>query len=261
MLGRGGQKVLIGIAAPAYAGSVAQAFAEAGFVPVLAFAAEHAREFADREAFDLVVTCEDVDPDAHLVRDVADRAQPVRIFLGGAGRAMPSGVHAALPRDVGPGELVLRARAMLTLRTGPTGDGVLRYGPLQLDLARREVRWRGDRRTLTPIQFRILVALVEKQGAVIGRAELQRAVWKWSPPDNGERLVAHIRRIRAKLEDDPSCPRFLLTARGEGFRLADVSDNGHWDGVERRRGERRRPEVLETAHETTMARQLQFAAP
>ena len=46
-------------------------------------------------------------------------------------------------------------------------------------------------------------------------------MWPASVPDDGERLIAHIRRIRARIESDPSHPQFLLTARGVGFRLAD----------------------------------------
>ena len=94
---------------------------------------------------------------------------------------------------------------------------------------------------VTPVQFRILAALVRAKGGVMSKEQLQGEAWPLSVPDDGERLVAHIRRIRTKLEPDPSRPRFLLTARGEGFRLADSS--AAWDGTERRTGERRRRAV------------------
>ena len=88
------------------------------------------------------------------------------------------------------------------------------WGGLQLDLRRRQARFDGDVVHLTPVQFRILAALVRAKGGVLTKEELQAEAWPLSVPDDGERLVAHIRRIRAKLEPDPSRPRFLLTASG-----------------------------------------------
>ena len=56
---------------------------------------------------------------------------------------------------------------------------------------------------------------------MVTKAELQSEVWPDCEPDDGTRLIAHIRRIRARIEADPSRPQFLLTSRGIGFRLAD----------------------------------------
>jgi DNA-binding response OmpR family regulator len=88
-------------------------------------------------------------------------------------------------------------------------------------MRRREALWHGCRVEMTRLEFRILAALVVAAGGVVTRDDLYRTVWRQASPDDGERIVAHIRRIRAKLEADPTHPAFLLTARGEGFRLAD----------------------------------------
>ena len=153
-----------------------------------------------------------------------------------------------LPVDIAPLELASRVRALLELRATDMFDGELAWGGLQLDLRRRQARFDGDVIHLTPVQFRILAALVRARSGVLTKEELQAEAWPLSVPDDGERLVAHIRRIRAKLEPDPSRPRFLLTARGEGFRLADC--NGAWDGTERRLTDRRRSDVVPRAEVT-----------
>ena len=132
-------------------------------------------------------------------------------------------VHAILPRDTSPLEVVLRAQALLELSAYDRESSVHSWGPLSVDVRRRQVMWDGALLPLTPVQFRILLALVKARGGVVTKGELQRVAWPYAPPDDGERLVSHVRRIRAKLMDvaDGS---FLLTARGEGFRLADPTE-------------------------------------
>lgn len=230
--------VLVGSRLAAH--ELAAAFAQAGYMPVVALQADHAREFASRQLFELIVTVSDLDCEARLLRELG-HADALRVFFGDLHGPLPPEVHAVMSATLPADELVARVGALPALHSGPRSDGMLRFGPLELDLPRRTALWRGELRSLTPIQFRILMVLVEKQGAIATREELQRAAWRWTPAHDGERLIAHIRRIRAKLEDDPSHPRFLLTARGEGFRLADVDADGRepWNGVERRRGERR----------------------
>jgi DNA-binding response OmpR family regulator len=131
-------------------------------------------------------------------------------------------------------DVVAHAQVLLRRQRFRAHAGVLTWGPLHIDVDRRVVMY-GDRRiAVTPLQLRILAALVRAQGHVLSRAELQQAIWPDEPTDDGRRLDAHIRRIRARLGDDPLTPRLLLTVRAEGFRLADV-DNlpAHYEGRER----------------------------
>ncbi len=236
------RSVLLATGGDSLTGALALAFADVGFVPAIAFTGEQMREFSDARSFDIIVADERLDPGAQCLVScgrVWDGA--VRVYVGEPRDSMPAAVHAVIPRDVAPLEIVIRASALLELRGGPAGDGQLPWGPLHLDLGRREARWNGARVDLTPIQFRILAVLARARGAVVTKPELQREVWPWSAPDAGERLVAHIRRIRAKLERDPSKPTFLLTSRGEGFRLADfrADERDAWDGIDPRPSERR----------------------
>lgn len=115
-------------------------------------------------------------------------------------------------------------------------SAILEWGPLQLDLRRRQARWNARCVHLTPVQFRLLAILVRAEGAVVPPLELSRRLWGTDIPHDRERVLAHVRRIRKLIEPDPAHPRFLLTVRGEGYRLADMDASptparaGAWPG-------------------------------
>lgn len=130
-----------------------------------------------------------------------------------------------LPKPFNPRELLARLRA-ITRRVGrgaaeSTGNGqpppVLRFGPLEIDRGRREVRLGGEARSLTSHQFALLCVLAERAGRVQSREQLMEAV-------RGEQLEAydrsidvHISRIRAAIEADPARPTRIKTVRAAGY--------------------------------------------
>jgi two-component system, OmpR family, response regulator VicR len=95
------------------------------------------------------------------------------------------------------------------------------WGPLILDRRRRRAFWATREIALTSQQFRLLWTLSEAEGALVTVAELSDRVYDGNVGDDRERLMGHVRRIRRLVEADPAHPVFLLTVRGEGFRLAD----------------------------------------
>jgi two-component system, OmpR family, response regulator MtrA len=229
-------RVLLGGEDPDRSGRLASALAAHGVVPSLAFGARQLVEFLDSEHFDLVVV--DLDP-ARGARDpsvsddasvrilitIAERSDAPVVALGGSGTValelVGRGVL-SLPRDGGVPET---ARALFGLVVAHNGTDLPRFvhhGPLELDIDHRLARWHGETIDLTKLQFRLLVALATAEGALVSRADLHRALYGTAPIDDGERVVAHVRRIREKIEAEPSHPEFLLTVRGEGFRLADT---------------------------------------
>ena len=119
-----------------------------------------------------------------------------------------------------PGELVARVRAVL--RRAPPSD-VMDFGEVRIDRERREVRREGTTVHLTPSEYAILEALVERPGRPRSRAALLRNL----PGDGAEPLErtidVHVRNLRTKLEADPSSPRFIETVAGFGYRVADPS--------------------------------------
>ena len=201
---------------------LAKMFANAGFAPMLAFDRDQIVVFA--QGADVIIADDVIDPGGRVLQSAGSTHDTIRVFVTDPHGPAPPDVHAIVPPDLPPDEVFARVQTLLSLR-GDRGYGhVLNWGPLRLDLARREARWRGTFCSLTQTQFDILVALVQAGGAVVSKTELQKAIWPDEPPDAGERLVAHIRRIRSRIEDEPSRPKFLLTSRGIGFCLAQPEE-------------------------------------
>jgi DNA-binding response OmpR family regulator len=120
-----------------------------------------------------------------------------------------------------PRELVLRVGAVLRRareRPAPeAGAGTLLDGGLEVDVAGRRVRLRGAPLALTVREFDLLAFLVRKPGQAFTRNELLEHVWGW---DFGDRstVTVHVRRLREKIEDDPTTPRRIATVWGVGYR-------------------------------------------
>ena len=93
-------------------------------------------------------------------------------------------------------------------------------GDLLIDRGRGQVQ-RGDEPVnLTPTEFRLLVFLARHPGQALGRAQIIDAVWGHAADVESERAVnVHIRRLREKIELDPSRPALILTVPGIGYRI------------------------------------------
>lgn len=125
-------------------------------------------------------------------------------------------------------ELVSRIRAQLRRAYGEFSQGAeqgntqtIQLHDLTIDMARGQV-YRQDRPLeLTPTEYRLLVHLAQNQGQAFSRGQLIDAVWGYAPDLNSEKTVnVYIRRLREKIELDPSRPTLLLTVPGIGYRLA-----------------------------------------
>jgi two-component system response regulator RegX3 len=93
------------------------------------------------------------------------------------------------------------------------------FGSVTVDIARREVHVRGQPTHLSRREFDLLAALLSPARRVRTRAELIDLLWPDRELSDSRTLDTHIHRLRAKLEPDPSDPRFIVTVRGVGFRL------------------------------------------
>lgn len=94
------------------------------------------------------------------------------------------------------------------------------WGPFQVDLRARVARWDDRPLALTPLELRIFASLIWAQGAVLSHATLAELVWGRAAPGDAERLHAHIRRIRRKLETAGCAAATVRSVRGEGYQLA-----------------------------------------
>ncbi len=120
-------------------------------------------------------------------------------------------------------ELVARIRALLRRAYGElsTAEADLLYvADLVIDRTSAQVTRGVKRIDLTPIEFRLLVFLAQHPGQVFSRAQLLENVWGSADAYYDETTVnVHVRRLRAKIEIDPSDPRLVLTEPGLGYRL------------------------------------------
>jgi len=124
-------------------------------------------------------------------------------------------------------ELLARVRAILRLaRSGEKAHHreYLRIGPLEIDLAGRDVRVEGQRVALTPKEFDLLVLLARNRGRVFGRETLLQQVWGYDYLGDSRTVDIHIQRLRRKLEPDRHHPCYLLTVHGIGYKFASEEE-------------------------------------
>jgi len=121
-----------------------------------------------------------------------------------------------------PREVVARVRAVLrrsTPEVAEAAEETLTFGDLEIDPRRREVRLRGDDVRLTRKEFDLLYHLASNPGITRTRAQLLDEVWDFAWDGDPQTVTVHVRRVREKIEPDPSSPRWLLTVWGVGYRF------------------------------------------
>jgi DNA-binding response OmpR family regulator len=121
-----------------------------------------------------------------------------------------------------PRELASRVKTVLR-RARPPGAPPrerIELGPLVLDAARHEARRSGATVRLTAREFELLWFLASNPNRVFSRDQLMARVWGYSSALDTGTVTVHVRRLREKIEDDPSLPRHLETVWGVGYRLS-----------------------------------------
>lgn len=141
-------------------------------------------------------------------------------------RGLDSGGDDYITKPFKLGELCSRIRALLRRsgRAEVKRDGVIRNGDIVLDLNQCRVSRAGATLELTNAEYRLLTLLIRNAGRIMTRQTILDALWD----GNGDfvddnTLSVYIRRLREKVEEEPSAPKYLQTVRGFGYR---------WNGVE-----------------------------
>jgi two-component system response regulator ResD len=124
-----------------------------------------------------------------------------------------------------PRELVARVKAILR-RARPAApqapdETVMDFGELTINPAKREVRLDGETIQLRAKEYDLLVELARRPGVVFSREKLLQDVWGYDFYGDSGTIDVHVRRLRAKLNDDSSNPRFIETVWGVGYRLKE----------------------------------------
>ena len=123
-----------------------------------------------------------------------------------------------------PREVVARVQAVLRRTNQPAeGEdaplGVLTFDSLSIDEPRREVTVRGAPVRLTRKEFDLLAYFVRRPGVTLTRTRLLEEVWDFAWDGDTATVTVHVRRLREKIEDDPSTPTHLVTVWGVGYRF------------------------------------------
>ncbi len=146
------------------------------------------------------------------------RADTIDVVVG-----LESGADDYVRKPFEMPELVARVRAALRRRPGSTdvaGGGLIRLGPLRIDLDGRTVE-RDDREiALTRTEFDLLADLAQQPGRVLTREVLLDHIWGYDYLGDSRLVDTAIGRLRAKVEADPANPALVLTVRGAGYKAA-----------------------------------------
>jgi DNA-binding response OmpR family regulator len=119
-----------------------------------------------------------------------------------------------------PAELIARVDAVLRRTASvPGSERALTFEGLHIDIAGRRVTRDGEEVALTQREFDLLLFLARHPGQAFSRDQLMEGVWKYSFYTDTTTVTVHVRRLRAKLEREPSAPRWLETVWGIGYRF------------------------------------------
>jgi two-component system KDP operon response regulator KdpE len=166
-----------------------------------------------------------------VIRQVRGSSQTPIIVLSARGQekdkieALDLGADDFVSKPFAVGELLARIRAALrraSIIADQAGGSTFRTGGVEVDLTGRVTSVNGQEVHLTPIEFRLLQALIRHAGKVITQRQLLVEVWGAQHSEQSQYLRVYMAQLRRKLEADPARPRFLLTEPGVGYRLVEI---------------------------------------
>jgi two-component system KDP operon response regulator KdpE len=134
--------------------------------------------------------------------------------------ALDAGADDYLTKPFGMGELNSRLQALMRrISQTSVNQEIFETGELKVDLSKRRVFVSQKEIKITPTEYHILFILIQHAGLVVTYKHLLKNVWGMQHLDNQHYLRIYMRRLRHKIEENPTQPRYLLTETGVGYRL------------------------------------------
>lgn len=222
-------RVLIVEDDPAIVSALSEYLAAEGFTVRSSATQDGACELLDDEQFDIALVDIGLAQGTGFAVCAAAKARPGGgvpvIFLTAANdefttvAGLDMGADDYMAKPFRPRELVSRIRSVLR-RTGRQRS-VLELGDVRLDVGRGVATKAGSELYLSALEYRLLLTFMNAAGCVLSRAQLADAIWDAAGEyveDNT--LSVYVKRLRDKIEDDPSNPKLITTVRGIGYRVA-----------------------------------------
>jgi len=128
-----------------------------------------------------------------------------------------------MTKPFSPRELAARVRAVLRRLPGERGPEKIQHGDLMVDFLKHEAYIESKPLNLTPIEFKILGALVKEPGRVFSRAQIIEKALGHDFDSFDRTIDVHILKLRRKLEPEPHHPRFIKTIYGAGYKLLETN--------------------------------------
>lgn len=223
----GRQSVLVVEDEESYQDALAVGLASEGFVVVGAKTLADARDILARSSPDIILLdlmlpdgsgvdfCREVFNSSRIpVIMVTARTSEVDVVLG-----LEIGAADYVTKPYRLRELVARMRAILRRPTSTSDNDIIVFGELKLDFVRRSVTRNGVDIELSRKEFDVLALFASHLGQVVTREVCLDTLWWGMQLSDTRTLDTHVKRLRQKIEADPTQPRHLLTIRGVGFRL------------------------------------------
>ncbi len=124
-----------------------------------------------------------------------------------------------MTKPFGTRELRARIKALLRRAGNDVGLESYRFGEVEVNFGRGELRRRGIPQELTPIEFRLLGLFIRARGRVLSRDQLLDGAWGPETYASARIVDNHIANLRRKIEEDPANPQYLRNVRGLGYRF------------------------------------------